>query len=166
MIAREAQLTDVAVIRAIALAAWPVAYSAILSPGQLAYMLELMYSETALKEQMGSKGHRFLLLDNEAGRSIGFAGFEHRYANRTSMRLHKLYLLPDAKGAGNGTALLSSVEQIARAVGDARIELNVNRFNPSKDWYKGRGFRIERDEVIDIGHGYVMDDHVMVKDLR
>lgn len=166
MIAREAQLTDIAVIRAIALAAWPVAYSAILSPEQMAYMLELMYSETALKEQMGPNGHRFVLLDDEAGRSIGFAGFEHRYSNRANTRLHKLYLLPEAKGAGNGSALLSAVEHAARAVGDACIELNVNRFNPAKDWYMRRGFRIERDEVIDIGQGYVMDDHVMVKELR
>lgn len=166
MKAREARLSDIPMIRSIAFAAWPVAYAAILSPDQLSYMLELMYSEPALREQMQVKGHRFLLLDVDRGECIGFAGFEHCYAQRSSTRLHKLYLLPQAKGAGNGAVLLNAVEEAARVAGDSRIELNVNRFNPAKDWYMRRGFRIQRDEVIDIGRGYVMDDHVLVKDLR
>lgn len=148
-------------MRAIALAAWPAAYGEILSPAQLAYMLELMYSGPALVEQMTMKSHRFLLAE-ENGRATGFAGFEHGYGGRRSTRLHKLYVLPGSKGTGMGKALLHAVEAAARAAGDTLIELNVNRFNPAKDWYAKRGFRIERDEVIDIGHGYVMDDHVMV----
>ncbi len=159
---RPATVADIPAIRRIALAAWPVAYGAILSPDQLSYMLELMYIEDALREQIEAKGHRYLLAERE-GAAIGFAGYEHDLRGMRSTRLHKLYLLPSAKGIGAGAALLSAVEAEARLAGDARIELNVNRFNPSKEWYLRRGFRIERDEVIDIGKGYVMDDHVMVK---
>ncbi|MBK8226334.1 MAG: GNAT family N-acetyltransferase [Flavobacteriales bacterium] len=161
---RQATSDDILVIRAIAHAAWPVAYSAILSSEQLAYMLELMYSEAALLEQVSVKGHRFLLAERE-GTAIGFAGFEHGYRSTKRTRLHKLYVLPEVKGTGAGAELLRAVESTARSAGDERIELNVNRFNPSKDWYLRRGFVIERDEVLDIGQGHVMDDHVMVKDL-
>lgn len=159
---RAATLDEVPAIRAIALATWPVAYGEILSPAQLAYMLDLMYSEPALVEQMTVKGHRFLIAEGD-GRIIGFASFEHGYDAKPSTRLHKLYVLPDSKGTGTGKAVLHAVADAARASGDTRIELNVNRFNPAKDWYLNHGFRIERDEVIDIGQGHVMDDHVMVR---
>lgn len=162
MTVRHASVTEIPVIRSIANAAWPVAYSAILSSEQLAYMLELMYSEAALREQIEVKGHRFILCDRDAA-AIGFASFEHGYRQTKRTRLHKLYVLPEAKGTGAGAMLLRAVESAAHSAGDDRVELNVNRFNPSKDWYLRRGFVIERDEVLDIGHGYVMDDHVMVK---
>ena len=45
------------------------------------------------------------------------------------------------------------------------MELNVNRFNPAKRFYERHGFQVVRDEVIAIGNGYVMDDHVMQRAL-
>lgn len=164
MIIRAAAIADIPTIRSIALATWPVAYGKILSPAQLAYMLDLMYSGSALQEQLSVKGHRFLIGTTD-DRAIGFAGFEHRYGGTLNSRLHKLYVLPNTQGTGAGVLLLSAVEDAAREVGDHGLELNVNRFNPAKEFYLRRGFRITRDEVIDIGHGYVMDDHVMEKTL-
>ena len=155
---------DAPAIRSIALATWPVAYAEILSKEQLAYMLELMYSEAALIEQMTLKGHRFILAHHD-DRAVGFAGFEHHYRGERSTRLHKLYVLPEVHGNGAGRTLHCAVEEAARSAGDMQLELNVNRFNPSRNWYERIGYRIARDEVIDIGNGYVMDDHVMVKPL-
>lgn len=160
---RSASSADIPIIRAIARATWPVAYRAILSHEQLDYMLDLMYSEPALQEQMTAKRHRFLLAC-VSDAMIGFAGYQHGVGAGRS-RLHKLYVLPGSQGSGAGKELLLSVEKAAQLAGDTMLELNVNRFNPAKDWYARRGFIIERDEVIDIGHGYVMDDHVMVKRL-
>ncbi|HRD51229.1 MAG TPA: GNAT family N-acetyltransferase [Flavobacteriales bacterium] len=162
---RAATVADIPAIRAIAHTAWPVAYGSILSSAQLAYMLELMYSAAALREQMTVKGHRFIIAEDN-GLPIGFAGFEHGHKGLPRTRLHKLYVLPETKGTGVGALLLSAVESAAHDAGDNLVELNVNRFNPSKDWYQRKGFVIERDEVIDIGHGYVMDDHVMAKSLN
>lgn len=156
---------DIPHIRSIALATWPVAYKEILSLEQLAYMLELMYSESALIEQMTAKGHHFIIAHREC-EAVGFAGLEHHYRGERSTRLHKLYVLPGMQGTGAGLALHNAVEEAARSAGDTQLELNVNRFNPSRNWYKRLGYRIARDEVIDIGHGFVMDDHVMLKQLR
>ena len=161
---REASTSDIPAIRSIARATWPVAYAGIITPAQIAYMLDLMYSETALLDQLQVKGHRFLLGELD-GRPIGFAGFEpHHTAGRS--RLHKLYVLPAVKGMGVGHALLEAVVMAAMKAGDSAVELNVNKHNPAKDFYARHGFTIERDEVIDIGHGFVMDDHVMVRPLQ
>ena len=164
MTIRIAVPADLPLIQAMAHATWPVAYSGIISPAQIAYMLDRMYGTPALEEQFGPKGHRFLIAE-QAGSPIGFAGFEHHYAQGRS-RLHKLYVLPAAKGSGVGHALLEAVLMEAIKAGDAAVELNVNKHNPAKDFYLRHGFVIERDEVLDIGGGFVMDDHVMVRRFR
>lgn len=157
-------MADIPAIRSIAQATWPIAYENIISGGQIEYMLDLMYSEASLHEQMLLKGHRFLMLEM-AGSIAGYAGFEHHYAGLHRSRLHKLYVLPETQGTGAGRVLLEAVFNEVGNAGDRSIELNVNRFNPSREFYAHFGFVVERDEVLDIGDGYVMDDHVMVKHL-
>ena len=39
--------------------------------------------------------------------------------------------------------------------------LNVNRFNNAVQFYQHLGFRIVKEENIDIGNGYLMEDYVM-----
>ena len=41
------------------------------------------------------------------------------------------------------------------------IFLNVNKYNKARFFYEKLGFTIVKDEVIEIGNGYVMDDFVM-----
>lgn len=162
---REASVADIGTIRDIALRTWPVAYGEILSPAQLAYMLALMYSTEALQEQLSVKGHRFALCI-EAGEAIGFASYAHDQAGNGPTRLHKLYALPARQLHGAGRALLQHVIEAARKRGSLAVELNVNRSNKARGFYEKHGFRVVRDEVIDIGHGYVMDDHVMELSIR
>jgi len=159
---RRAEAPDLSAIRSVAERTWPVAYAEVISAAQIAYMLERMYGLDALREQF-AHGHVFHLAEAD-GRPVGFAGFEHHYRpGRT--RLHKLYVLPSAKGTGLGRQLLEGVVEAAVRNGDSHIELNVNKRNPAIGFYSRSGFTIERDEVLDIGQGFVMDDHVMVLDL-
>lgn len=160
---REATAADIPAIQDIARAAWPVAYTGIISAAQITYMLDLMYGTPALEAQFGPERHRFLLAEAD-GKAIGFAGFEHHHLPHRA-RLHKLYVLPTALRTGAGHALLEAVLHEARKQGDTAIELNVNKQNKAKDFYMRHGFTVERDEVLDIGQGFVMDDHVMVKQL-
>jgi ribosomal protein S18 acetylase RimI-like enzyme len=74
--------------------------------------------------------------------------------------------LPACHGTGAGAALLNEVESEARAQRCASIELNVNKYNPARLFYEKKGFSIMREEVIDIGSGYVMDDYVMHKTIN
>jgi ribosomal protein S18 acetylase RimI-like enzyme len=43
--------------------------------------------------------------------------------------------------------------------------LNVNKYNSAIQFYHKIGFEIAKEEVIDIGNGFVMDDYVMEKQL-
>lgn len=144
--------------------AWPVAYDPIIGPHQVAYMLQRMYAPEALERQMIHDGHCFLLAKVE-GSAVGFASFGPQGKTGDRARLHKLYILPDRKGEGLGQLLLQAVMEQARAAGHRVLELNVNKYNPARAFYEHAGFRIVRDEVLDIGQGYVMDDHVMERSL-
>jgi len=156
---RAATFADIATIRRIAFATWPVSYRDMLSTEQMAYMLERMYAEEVLTRQLEG-GHVFLIAD-VAGGPVGFAGFEHGYRGAPRTRLHKLYVLPDAQRSGAGRALLEAVETAALTAADLVVELNVNKRNPARGFYERRGYAVVRDETIDIGGGHVMDDHVM-----
>jgi hypothetical protein len=41
------------------------------------------------------------------------------------------------------------------------LHLNVNRFNPSVEFYKHLGFKVVAEEDIDIGRDYFMEDYIM-----
>ena len=57
---REASKNDIASIRDIATITWPNAYGTYISMAQLNYMLDMMYSDDSLLDQM-NKGHQFFI---------------------------------------------------------------------------------------------------------
>lgn len=158
---REAGLNEIPVIRNLAEVIWPEAYNGIISAEQIRYMLNLIYSEEALKEQM-KKGHRFILAIREDHIPIGFAAFSRKSEEEKNIfRLHKLYVLPRQHAQGTGSFLLKEVIKESKAGGADTLELNVNKYNSAKEFYFKKGFVIAREEVLDIGEGYVMDDYIM-----
>ena len=121
-----------------------------------------MYSQAILNDNYTNKNHHFLVV-NEFKKTVGFASYEHHYLNTNITRLHKLYLLPVAKGKGLGKLLLEKIIKIAQANNSNKISLNVNRFNKSYLFYQKMGFEIKAEEDIAIGHGYFMEDYKMEK---
>jgi ribosomal protein S18 acetylase RimI-like enzyme len=150
---------EVSVIKALAYEIWPVAFREILSQKQLEYMLVLMYSEEILKNQL-SNGHQFFVLYLDK-RPVGFMGIEERFPVQNQLKIHKLYVLPDIQGSGVGRKFIVLAEKIAREKGLNEITLNVNRFNKAVGFYQRMGFKIEKEEDIEIGNGYLMEDYVM-----
>lgn len=147
-------------VQSIAHRTWPSTFANILSPEQIEYMLNWMYSLDMLESQL-DKGHTFLLAEDD-GKELGFAGFELNYAEGPKAKLHKIYLLPEAQGKGAGKALILEVANRARKSGQKSLLLNVNKYNQKAiDFYLKIGFQEIYKEVIDIGNGYVMDDVVM-----
>lgn len=162
---RSAGVEDVAIIHQLAHAIWPEAYKEILSPEQLAYMLEMMYSLEALSYQVEKQKHLFYLLfdNNTPG---GFASISPKYKVSESIyRLNKLYVLPALQGKGFGKELLNYVYSEAKKQGAIILELNVNRNNKALKFYEREGFIITKEEDISIGQGYFMNDYVMQKEL-
>ena len=139
---------------------WPVAYGEILSKAQLDYMIDKFYNETALYEQIEVKGHVFYLAQDENEKYVGFVSYEiNCEPNKT--KIHKIYVLPETQGTGLGRQFFELVKEKAIENNQKAIFLNVNKYNNAIHFYTKLGFTKVKDEVIDIGNGYVMDDFVM-----
>ena len=138
---------------------WPVAYGEILSKAQLDYMIDKFYNETALRELI-QKGHVFYLAQDDNEKYVGFVSYElNSEPNKT--KIHKIYVLPETQGTGLGRQFFELVKEKAIENNQNAIFLNVNKYNNAIHFYTELGFAKVKDEVIDIGNGYVMDDYVM-----
>lgn len=143
---------------------WRQCYPGIISSAQIDFMLARMYALDVLKDEIRTKGIRFvrLLVNDEL---VGFASFGPGL-EPGEMKLHKCYLLPKLHGRGYGRLLLRHCEREAVQVGARRLVLTVNKHNVKAiAAYQRNGFTKAAAVVVDIGGGFVMDDFVMVKEL-
>ncbi len=156
---RKATTADIALIQELAEKSWRAAYAEILSAAQIDYMLGTMYSVVELEKQIKNPNlsYEIILCDHE---SAGFMGYELNVESGTA-KLHKLYLLAEFKGKKIGIAAMNHLKEEVLAVGNTRLILNVNRYNPALHFYKSQGFTVYAEGVFDIGNGFVMDDFLM-----
>lgn len=154
----DASSENIPQIQRIAYATWPATYGEILSEPQMHYMLATMYNTDTLSRQL-EEGHHFVLAELE-GKAVGFAGYSST-EDAGVYKLHKLYVLPNIQKEGAGKSLLSYVIENAKEAGATHLQLNVNRFNNAKQFYEKKGFQVIREEDIDIGNGFFMNDYVM-----
>ncbi|MEX0882791.1 MAG: GNAT family N-acetyltransferase, partial [Cyclobacteriaceae bacterium] len=149
----------------IAKVTWPITFRDILTKKQLEYMLEMMYSTPSLTDQMETRHHRFLLAKADE-KALGFASFEIGFGGSASLKIHKLYMLPDAQGKGMGKMMLRQIGEVGLKTRSTHMILNVNKFNyKAIHFYEKWGFKTIGEELIPIGEGYVMDDFIMEKPL-
>ena len=154
---RKANPSDIPSIRQIAFATWPDAYGKLLPKEQLEYMLEWMYTEKSLQEQM-NKGHQFFMADLD-GISFGFASVSEESDQR--FKLNKLYVIPQTQKTGAGKALLDEVIGYAKQNKGTVVFLQVKRDNIAKGFYEKQGFVITQEVDIEIGNGFFMNDYIM-----
>ncbi len=154
---RAADVNDIATIREIANITWPVAYGSYISKEQLNYMLDMMYSDNSLLEQM-NKGHQFYIAEQH-NNPIGFASVSKE--EEKSCKLNKLYVLPTAQKTGAGKALLQKSIDYAISHVASCLYLQVNKQNNAQHFYSKHGFTVREASILEIGGGYVMDDYIM-----
>ncbi len=156
---RPGDLEDINTIGFLAQQIWPDTYGKIISPEQMQYMMNLFYSPAALRGQMVDEHHQFLIVEREE-EAIGFASWSAT-GEPGLYKLHKLYVLPGRQGKGLGRALLQFIVDSIRPEGATSLRLNVNRYNKARQFYERMGFALIREEDVDIGQGYFMNDYVM-----
>lgn len=144
-------------IRRMALDVWPLTYQDILTTEQVEYMMELIYSTSSLQKQI-DKGHQFIIAYDETI-PVAFASYSVRENDATIVKLQKIYILPNQQGKGLGKLLVDYVKHDIQPL--TTLELNVNRHNKALSFYEKMGFKIIREEDIDIGNGFLMNDYVM-----
>jgi diamine N-acetyltransferase len=156
-----ATAAEIPVIRELTFKVWPQTYSAILSQEQIDYMLDMMYSEASLQQQMDA-GCRFIIIKDEA-EPVGFASYQE--IKPRVWKLHKIYVLMTQQGKGTGKFMLGHIiNEIGKQQAHS-LELQVNINNKAKNFYEKLGFRVRELINLDIGNGYFMNDYVMEKKL-
>ena len=185
-----AGVADIPQIRAMAGVAFPATYAAIITPEQMAYMMQMMYAEEVLRREMTELDIAWFIARQENGTPSGFvsigrvgahlatgplgataAGDEAAQAALATdiplFHLHKLYVLPCCQRQGLGRRLFHAAKAYARseAGGRCRIELNVNRQNKALDFYRREGMQIARTGDFPIGRGFYMNDYIMAIEL-
>ena len=150
---------EIFIVNQLAHQVWPDTYKDILSKDQIDYMLDWMYNINTLQEEVLTGKLYYLLTEN--GRPTGYLGLEPNYPDADMIQIHKIYILTERQGNGLGRALINQAMDVAFDLGGKSLNLNVNRFNKSVDFYKNIGFKIIGEEDIDIGKDYWMEDYKM-----
>ena len=159
---KHATEVDIPLIRSLCLQIWPQTYQALLTQEQIDFMLELMYSEAAIKKQLAEEKCQYLLI-YEDGLPSGYASFSN--LETSIWKLHRLYILPQEQGKGIGKNAINYIIDIIKKENGKILKLQVHRKNKAKLFYENLGFSIIETADFDIGNGYFMTDYVMEKEL-
>lgn len=156
---REASRADIPLIRCLAGEAFPATYRTILTPEQIDYMMEWMYSPASLLAQFDG-GQRFFIAAS-GDEPCGYLSIERQ--GERLFHLQKIYLLPGFQGRGLGRMLFLHAADTVRlmAQGPCRMHLNVNRYNPALRFYERMGMIRVGEGDFPIGSGYFMNDFIM-----
>lgn len=149
-------------VEAMASEIWREYYVPIIGKDQVAYMLKKYQSYPAMLEQI-DQGYRYFFIQDQV-RKIGYLSVK---PENESLFLSKIYLLKDFRGMGIGKSALQWVVKTALDEGSHKVRLTVNKDNKiAIDAYEKFGFKNTGGKIFDIGEGFVMDDYVMVLDLK
>lgn len=166
LLIRRATMDDIPLIRSLADVVFRHTYREILSPEQMEYMMDWMYSEASLQRQMGQDGHVYFLGEIQ-GRPCGYVSVQPLGLQEDGsflFELQKIYVLPEFHGQQIGRRMYHHICDFVRKAANGwpcRIELHVNRYNSSVNFYKHLGMEILREGDFPIGHGYYMNDYIM-----
>ena len=168
-VVRPAGHGDLQTIQDMAQVVFRQTYKDIISPDQMDYMMEMMYSIPNLEKQL-EEGHKYYiaLLEDKA---CGYVSVQQEGTDSAGIEifhLHKIYVMPDMQGRGIGLQLFNTaVSHVSSAVSGrpARIELNVNKHNKAVKFYKHLGMRILLEEDFPIGNGFYKTDYIMGLDI-
>jgi GNAT superfamily N-acetyltransferase len=105
---------------------------------------EVLATEAQLRETLfGAHPAAEVLIATRDGRDVGFALFFQTYSTflaRPGIHLEDLFVVPEARGAGVGRALLVELARIAEARGCGRLEWAVLTWNePAIGFYRELG---------------------------
>lgn len=158
---------------------WPPRIGA----AQTDYMVDMFHSVDAMKHDIKDHGYRYWFLVDEQGKYVGYTGgatqhltgddeadawmkhgnvLDERWPDRWF--ISKIYLYAEERGKHYGSEVLRFYEQLCRNEGLPAMALTVNRDNElGIRAYEGNGFVSVEDVDAEIGEGFIMYDHIMVK---
>jgi len=143
---------------------WEEYYTPIIGKDQVNYMIDKFQSESAIIQQIKDDYDYFIVSRNS--QYIGYLCFiKNNEIN--SLFLSKIYLKKPFRRMGYGREMIEFVIRQASKKRYQSITLTVNKYNKNSiRAYQKLGFIQNRELVIDIGNGFIMDDFEMSYDLN
>jgi ribosomal protein S18 acetylase RimI-like enzyme len=136
---------------------WMEYYPSVVRGDNIEYILNKFQTEEAIRQQILDGYVYFFILDGDI--KAGYASFQPR---GDALYISKYYVSKDFRGKGLGSKAMEYMVEKGKEMKMRKAFLNVNRFNTlSINVYEHLGFVIVKEDKIDIGDGYFMDDYLM-----
>jgi GNAT superfamily N-acetyltransferase len=148
---------DIPLIRTLAARIWWEHYPDIISDQQITYMLDMMYSEESIAQQM-VEGQDYTLIYADAD-PVGYYAVSEKSLGY--FFLHKFYVdtAKHRKGIG-AAAFYHLLEHDCKGFKELRLQVNRRNVKAINFYFK-HGFVIDYVQDFEIGEGYTMEDFVM-----
>ncbi|WP_068622256.1 GNAT family N-acetyltransferase [Paenibacillus tuaregi] len=141
---------------------WHEYYISIITSEQIDYMIEKFQSVRAITDQIHHLGYEYYLVHNH-GSAVGYISLRQEEGK---LFLSKFYIVKEYRGRGYASQALEFLEKLCKDRNLSHIWLTVNRNNNSSiAVYEKKGFQTVREQISDIGNGFVMDDFIMEKEV-
>ncbi|RKP53131.1 GNAT family N-acetyltransferase [Cohnella endophytica] len=141
---------------------WREYYVSIITIEQIDYMIDKFQSIPAITDQIHHEGYEYYSIHHE-GSAVGYMSVRQ---GEGKLFLSKFYIGKEHRGRGYANKALAFLEQLCKDRNLSHIWLTANRHNKSSiAVYEKKGFRIVREQIADIGNGFVMDDYIMEKEI-
>ncbi|MFC5449356.1 GNAT family N-acetyltransferase [Paenibacillus aestuarii] len=141
---------------------WREYYVSLITIEQIDYMVDKFQSIAAISDQIRQQGYHYYLIQHD-GSAVGYMSVKQEAGK---MFLSKFYVAKEHRGRGVASQAMAFLEQLGKEQNASHIWLTVNRYNASSiAVYEKKGFKTVREQVADIGNGFVMDDFIMEKEI-
>lgn len=137
---------------------WHEHFTPIIGTAQVDYMLDKFQSVDALNRQIMKEGYEYFVLIYE----YLMAGYVGIREDEDALFLSKLYIHEECRGKHITTNVMNYLTALCKKRGLNKIWLTCNKHNEKTlAVYHHLGFETVREQVTDIGNGYVMDDFIL-----
>lgn len=173
MTVRPAESADLTELAAVAAVTFPLACPPSATPDNVAAFVAENLSAQRFTDYLADPDRMVLIAHGDA--ITGYAMLIHGVPDdddvqravetRPALELSKIYVLPEAHGAGTAAALMTAALEYAAAHGFRSVWLGVNQENQrAQRFYAKHGFTVNGTKTFRLGTG-LEHDYVMVRPL-
>lgn len=155
---RKVTEADIKTIHPIITEIWQEVYTPIIGSSQVAYMLETYQGPENIRQEMQQGTQYYLLfLENTC---VGYTAYE---VKPDYLYLSKIYIYQAYRGQGLMREVFDWYDQLSQEL-KLKQRLRVNQKNSQAiAVYQHRGFKLIKEDIADIGQGFLMIDYFFEK---
>jgi ribosomal protein S18 acetylase RimI-like enzyme len=140
---------------------WHEHFTPIIGEAQVEYMLDKFQSFKAISEAVNVNNYIYYMAFDD-GEFCGYIGI---HPENKAVLLSKIYVEKSHRGKKISKQMIETVRNDYSDYDYMWLTVNKHNSN-SIAAYKKMGFEITREQVADIGSGFVMDDYIMEKKIN